>query len=314
VFYLAVVGKGYEKIVLFGEHFIEYGLPGVATGIDKSVEVKIDKIKDSTDCLFDDKVLEEKFTLKEKPTDPKAKALVAMFENEFIKLEGIKITINSDSKPEKEMGYSAALCVALVRAMNLQFSLNWKDDKVLEVAFKGELIMDSNASGLDNACATYGSLVWFEKAINGGKNIVSPFKCGKSLLCLLVNTGLPAKIKETEFLVKTKKEKSSAEVERIFAFYKILAGKAKKELKFGGVIELGKLMNENQLLLKQLGVSTPEIDRVIKIAMYDGVLGAKIIGEGQDKVIVLCENEKQQLKLIEAYKAQNLTAVKMKIS
>ena len=37
------LGRGYSKVILFGEHFVVYGLPGIASGIDTFVEVEITK-------------------------------------------------------------------------------------------------------------------------------------------------------------------------------------------------------------------------------------------------------------------------------
>ena len=49
----------------------------------------------------------------------------------------------------------------------------------------------------------------------------------------------------------------------------------------GGQIEtLGSLMNENHTLLQQLGVSCPELDRLVVAAREGGALGAKLSGAG----------------------------------
>jgi mevalonate kinase len=43
---------------------------------------------------------------------------------------------------------------------------------------------------------------------------------------------------------------------------------------------VGELMNENQELLETLGVSSPELDHLIRAARQAGALGAKLSGAG----------------------------------
>ena len=130
---MAAIGKGYGKMILFGEHFVVYGLPGVAAGIDKFVQIEAQKVKDSDDVLFDDKVFGEKISMKENPENIKCKLFHAMFDSdEFLPKKGIKFIVNSNFASGIGMGYSAAFSVALARAMNILFDQSWKDDKINE--------------------------------------------------------------------------------------------------------------------------------------------------------------------------------------
>jgi mevalonate kinase len=43
---------------------------------------------------------------------------------------------------------------------------------------------------------------------------------------------------------------------------------------------IGELMNENQELLESLGVSSPELERLIQAVRQAGALGAKLSGAG----------------------------------
>lgn len=308
--------KGYGKVILFGEHFVVYGLPGIAAGIDKFVEVEIQQVKDSTDVIFDDKIFKEKVSLKEQPDNIKSKILKAiMEEEEFVKLEGLKININANMPAGAGLGYSAALSVAMAGALNQILDLGWKQDKINEAAFRAEKINHGNPSGIDNSCATYGTVIWFEKNMKGGENTIRPFKCGKSLLCLLVDTGIKHDTKQAVQMVKEDKEKNPKKYEKLFSEYKSIVTKAKKEVQFGGVEEIGKLMNQNHLLLKELNISTKEIDEIIKIASYENARGAKITGAGMGgNVLILCYNEAQQDKLIAMYSAKNYNSIKVKIN
>ncbi|MFA5125702.1 MAG: mevalonate kinase [archaeon] len=313
---MSVVGKGYAKVILFGEHFVVYGLPGIASALDKFVQVEVQKVKDSDDVVFDDKVFKEKVSMKENSEHIKCKLFNAMFkEEEFVQKKGIKFMINSTFSPGGGMGYSAALNVGIARAMNNLFELGWKDEKINEVGYKGECISHGAPSGIDNTCATYGSLVWFEKNMEGGKNKIKPFKTGKPLLLVIVDTGIKHDTKEAVAGVKKRKEENPEEYKKIFSEAKKIVAKAKKELSYGGIQEIGKLMNQNQELLKKIGVSSPEIEQIIKISLYEGALGAKLTGAGcGGNVLVLCENEAQQNKIIVSLQTKGFRAIKAKIN
>jgi mevalonate kinase len=49
---------------------------------------------------------------------------------------------------------------------------------------------------------------------------------------------------------------------------------------------LGRLMNVNQSLLESLGVSCPEIDRLVDAALEAGALGAKLSGSGGGGIVI----------------------------
>ena len=56
---------------------------------------------------------------------------------------------------------------------------------------------------------------------------------------------------------------------------------------------LGKLLNQSHNSLKLLGVSTPEVDRLVEnLQQTDGVLGARMMGGGfGGMILVLVDNE-----------------------
>jgi mevalonate kinase len=308
-------GKGYAKVILFGEHFVVYGLPGVAAGLDKCVEIEAENVKNSQDIVFDDKVFNQKISMKKEPEHVKCRLFNAMFsDEEYVPKEGIKFTINSTFSPGGGMGYSAALCVAMARAMNLLFSQNWKDEKINAIAYKGECVNHGTPSGIDNTCATYGTTILFEKDLNGGKNKIRPLKCDSPLYIVLADTGIKHDTKQSVADVKKRKEGNPAEYEKIFLEYKKIIAGAKTALKFGEIEEIGKLMNQNQSLLSEIGVSCSQAEEIIKLANYENAVGAKITGAGNGgNVLVLCRDEKSQDKLIKRLEAQNYSAIKAKI-
>ena len=77
---------------------------------------------------------------------------------------------------------------------------------------------------------------------------------------------------------------------------------AERELEEGNLEEIGMLMNENQRLLAQIGVSCEKIDQYISIAEDNRALGSKITGAGRGgNFLVLAQNWEQACELKKLY-------------
>ena len=63
------------------------------------------------------------------------------------------------------LGGSAALAVAIIRALSKYYKLNLSDEKVAGLSFRSETIVHGPASGIDNTLATYGRFIKFKKAL-----------------------------------------------------------------------------------------------------------------------------------------------------
>ena len=172
-------GKGYAKIILFGDHFAVYGIPVIATAIDKYVEIKVEKINEN-DIIFDDKIFHEKVSKKDNSNHINNKLFDDMFSD--LNLNCVKFTVSGTAIPRAGMGYSAAFNVALARAVNKYLKLNWSDQEINKISYKGECISHGISSGIDNACATYKSLLWFEKNLDSKKDKIIPLRTKTELI------------------------------------------------------------------------------------------------------------------------------------
>ncbi len=311
---MVAIGKGYSKIILFGEHFVVYGLPGIASGIDRFVEIKIAPINDDTIIIDDPVFFKEKIDIKKNPEHIKSRIFKPIIEK--YGLNKIKITFSGNAVPGGGMGLSASLAVAMARATSQHLNLDLKEEEINDLAFECEKVSHGTPSGIDNTCATYGTTILFEKNKGGGKNNIKLLKCAKTLYLLVVDTGVKKEsTKQIVEMVAKKKEENKKEFEKIFSDYKKIVVKAKQELKFGGLKEIGNLMNQNQELLRKISVSCKEAEEIIKTATFENCLGAKVTGAGcGGNVIILCETEQQQNKIFELLQAKNYSLIKAKIS
>jgi len=304
-------GKGYAKIILFGDHFAVYGIPVIATAVDKYVEIKAEKMNEN-DIIFDDKIFHEKVSKKDNPNHINNKLFDAMFSD--LNLNCVKFTVSGTAIPRAGMGYSAAFNVALARAVNKYLKLNWSDQEINKISYKGECISHGTSSGIDNACATYKSLLWFEKNLDSKKNKIIPLKTKTELILVLGDSKIAHNTKEIISSVKRRAKKDSDKFEEVLAEANRIVLEARKSLEEKNLEKIGFLMNRNHKLLKQIGVSCPELEKLINIALTNKALGAKITGAGGGGLIVaLCENEKYQELLAKKIEKEGFRAIKIKL-
>src|SRR3989338_7305373 len=100
------IGTGNGKIILFGEHFVVYGIPAIALGISNKSIVEVKKSK------------ELNYTSDIAGTIPEytIKAIKNVLSAMKIK-DAFHVHLSGDLSTSGGLGSSAAFCVALVRAL-----------------------------------------------------------------------------------------------------------------------------------------------------------------------------------------------------
>jgi len=307
-------GKGYGKTILFGEHFVVYGLHAIASALGAYTTADV-KIIEGSGWTVDD----------QRPATPgykKQKHNEAMqsVQNviDYLKIDTknqkLEITFSGNLIAASGVGASAAQCTSLARALNDTFNLDLGDEKINEAAYEGEKAYHGTPSGIDNTASTYGGLIWFKKNMTGGKNTMDLLQALKKMSLVIANTGITASTTEVVADVRRLKEKYPVKFERIFAEYKNLAEDAKNALINGDIITIGDLMNQNHKLLQEITVSGEVNDELVEIALQNGAVGAKMTGTGRGGlVIALAENEEKQIKIANAIESKGYNAWKTMI-
>jgi mevalonate kinase len=82
----------------------------------------------------------------------------------------------------------------------------------------------------------------------------------------------------------------------------------------GEIDKIGKLMDENHLLLREIGVSREENEKIIEIARNSGALGAKLTGGGGGgSCIALAKDEKHAHDILNEIKKNGFTSFVTKV-
>ncbi len=274
-------GYGYGKVILFGEHFVVYGLPAIVSAIGSRTIAYVQKLTSHGLQLIDDRLEVPGYKKDKKGEQDVSIKNILNYCKIDPKKYGIKIRFGGDLVAASGIGASAASCAALSRALNQEFCLGFNDEKINSSAFEGEKGYHGNPSGIDNTAATYGGLIWFKRNFNGTPNLIEKLNMKDPVNIVIANTGLTASTANVVADVRKQKDKEPKKFEEIFSEYFDIVAKARKALIENQLDEIGDLMNENQNILRKINVSSPELEKMIKIALDYGALGAKLTGTGR---------------------------------
>ncbi len=296
-------GSGKGKAILFGEHFVVYGLPALAAGIASVTTAKITRVRSFGWKLVDKRPAMPGY--KEKKYEEQKVSIDNMLKHLNIDTTktGFQIDLEGDLVCASGIGASAASCVAIARALSDEYSLGLDDDQVNETAFIGETGYHGTPSGLDNTASTFGGLIWFERDLDGGPPKFEKLKLGKAANLVIASTGLTASTKVVVGDVRKKKEADPDWFDSISKEYFLLVNDAKTALIDLNFDKVGALMNKNHELLQQLTVSCKELDNLVTVARENGAIGAKMTGTGRGgNMIALAPDEATMNKIAEALK------------
>ncbi|MBT3313891.1 MAG: mevalonate kinase [Anaerolineae bacterium] len=242
--------------------------------------------------------------------------------------EGIEIKITSTIPLASGLGSGAAVSVAIIRALSAHLGHPLRDERVNEIAYEVEKIHHGTPSGIDNTVVTYGKPIFFLKIpywvfppISGSKfpppkgeksprwgrkdrNAIELLNVAKPFTIIIGDTGIPAPTKESVADVRKLWEQNPHEIETLFAAAGSIAKTARQSIEGGHPERLGALMNENQRILQEMGVSSPELDRLTEASLKSGASGAKLSGGGRGGNMIALSTKENAPTIVEAlYKA-----------
>jgi mevalonate kinase len=271
-------GSGYGKVILFGEHFVVHGVPGIVSAIDSTTDAAVKKTGTGI------QVKDERKTAKGYSEEKRLQQLESI--DRMLKAMNIdpktplEIWIGGTLPGFSGLGASAASSVAIARAIAEELSMTIPDEKINQIAYEGEKAYAGNPSGIDNTAATFGGLMWFSKNIQGGPDNIKKLALKKPVEIVIGSTGKVANTKAMVEGVAERKKQNPTKYNPLFKRAEEIAVEGRKALEAHDLKKLGELMNENHTLLQGIEVSSKELDFLVNIAREQGAYGAKLTGGG----------------------------------
>ena len=280
------------KIILFGEHAVVYGQPALAVPVNQvfaEAEV-LDSPRAGIWINAPDIGFHEKLS-RIAPENPLATVVEAVFAELGISLppsvlrtsppeggekDGIEIKVTSTIPIASGLGSGAAVSVAIIRALSSYLGNPLDDEKVNKIAYEAEKIHHGTPSGIDNTVVTYGKPIFFIK-----NQPIELLNVAKAFTIIIADTGISAPTKQSVADVRKLWEKNPQKINALFAAAGSIARTARQSIEGGHPERLGALMNENQRILREIGVSCRELDHLTEASLRSGASGAKLSGGGR---------------------------------
>jgi mevalonate kinase len=275
---MATTSSAPGKIILVGEHAVVYQRPAIAVPVSQVVATAtIYERTAGSGCTIFARDVALRLRLAE-TDDSQPLALVTR-----LTLTHLRLPLNPDWQIELHstipiasgLGSGAALSTALVRAIHLHAGQVVSPDLLSDLVFASERLYHGTPSGIDNTVIAYETPIWFVK----GEPPMA-FLPKQPLTIAIADSGIAALTKESVAAVRRAWQANPTLYEARFTAIAEIVVKTRQAMEQGELATLGALLDENQALLVELGVSTPMLERLIQGARSAGALGAKLSGGG----------------------------------
>ncbi len=275
------------KIILCGEHAVVYGRPAIAlplSGIRAHASVTAGAA--GLGIRFDAPDLRRRWLLSAAPNDPlSALALTTLRRLEAVEMPDIQITVTSDIPIASGLGSGAAIATAIVRALAAVFGRDLSAAEVSALVYESEQRYHGTPSGIDNTVIAYEQAIWFQRR-SEPPHLIEPLSIAAPFTLLIGDTGVRSATRLPVGEVRRRWQNDPARYEALFDQVADVVHQARRALAEGDVAALGPLLIRNQNLLEQIGVSSPELERLVAAARRAGAAGAKLSGGGWGGVMI----------------------------
>ncbi len=276
------VGTAHGKIILIGEHSAVHFKPAIVLPLaSATIEATLvphtnpDSSEITIDCEYFSGLLADA-----PQSLDNIKELIRVLRSQGLISNGFDLIITSQIPRERGMGSSAAVAVAIVRAVAAFAGVTLTSRQVFDYTQVAENIAHSNASGMDAATTATDNAVWFLR----GEEL-SDFKVECDGVLVIADTGIKGGTREAVSAVHDLLYSSERGVARITAERIDRLGEltevCAQALKTNDIRALGVAMNEAHSVLCALTVSDPKLDELVAAARSAGALGAKLTGGGR---------------------------------
>lgn len=289
------------NVFLFGEHSVVYERPAVLAAINKRTYSEIEKRDDrkvkvqSEGYGVIDSSLEE---LKNKEYDSHEdyedvmdplRDLIGIVATENDLDSGFDLKITSEiSKDSGGMSSSTAVLCSVLKALSEAFGLEIPQKDYFKIVYPLQVkIHGGKASGSEITSSSMGG---YNKFVIDKSREGTDFNfenLGQQSYSLVIgDSGIEAMTGDTVSYVKKGWDNDEDSYEEAFDKIAEIVKEGKEALVSGKAEKVGELINENQIILRILGVSHPKLEKMIQNSLDAGAYGAKLSGGGKGGIML----------------------------
>ena len=289
---------GHGKIILLGEHAVVYGSHAIAAPVPLAVRATAhDTTSGGVDMLIPRWGVEYRLQRDPAHRDSLQRSLGIIFDALDLTERSVHIEVFPSVPRAMGLGGSAAMAVAVIRALDQHYRLGLRDDEVNALAYRCEEVAHGSPSGIDNTVATYGKLVLYKRGWQPNEApIMRELVVPKPIPIVIGISRKESLTAVTVGKVRNAWQRNSTLYEGIFHQIDELVLQAVEAMQVQDLERLGDLMNICHGLLNALRVSSWEVEELVQIAREHGALGAKLTGGGGGgSIIALCPGNRDKV-------------------
>lgn len=282
-------GSAPGKVILLGEHAVVYGHPALAGALGQRIFVEL------ADDHAGPAVEIGGLPLGSDPASPGAppeltRAFAAMAEELGVSPR-LRAKVWTELPLGGGLGSSAALGVALARALCQAAGQECPPGRAAELALHLERIFHGAPSGVDPAVCARGGLLVFTRALEGRPEKIEPVEPRAPLHLVVALTGIARGTRRTVLPLAERKAARPSLYDPLLATLGDLARGGRDAILRGDLAELGVRFDAAHGILSALGVSCAELDELAVALRKDGALGAKLTGAGGGGAAIALAND-----------------------
>ncbi len=268
------------KVILFGEHAVVYGRPAIAvpvTQVHAKATVSANLGGAPGQILIEAPDIGLRAAAVDLPAEhPLAVGLETVRQHVGAeRLPALRLKITSTIPVASGLGSGAAVSVAVTRALGAFLGQPFSDDEISVIAYEVEKIHHGTPSGIDNTVIAHARPVYFRLG-----QPLEVLRVRHPFTLIIADSGVQSVTSAVVGDLRHRWQKQPASYETRFDTIGKITEAARQAIEQGAVEALGPLMNANQQELQALGVSSPELDRLVTAALEAGASGAKLSGAG----------------------------------
>jgi mevalonate kinase len=257
------------KVILLGEHAVVYGHPALAAALERRVHVDL---LPADDLRIDLRAPERSLT-----APPELARAAAEMAARIGVAPRFVARVVSELPLGGGLGSSAALGVALARALTQLAGQECGVERAAELALGFETFFHGAPSGVDPAICARGGAILFHR---GEPPQVRPVALRRPVALAVVLTGVLRGTRSTVLPLSVRRAEKQPLYDPMLAFLGELARGGADALERGDLADLGVRFDAAHGVLSALGVSCPELEGAVAALRGAGALGAKLTGAG----------------------------------
>ena len=260
------------KLILLGEHSVVYGQPAIGIALQRGLELQLYPGERSSISFRDPRGDWAALGEGERLLNTACRFL------EWSPPHPLRARISGPLPIGAGLGGSAAMAVALLRALAPLAGYTLSESQLLRGAAVLEGISHGRASGIDHTISVLGGALRFQRDGDEARwRRLKVQNCPKVVISWVSRRG------STREVVNALREKHSERPQRYDALFKrmgSLTDEAEEALLRGDWGMLGLLLDESHAHLIECGVSDPRLEEGVALMRDAGAMGAKLSGAG----------------------------------